>query len=118
MFMLIAGLVILFNICSASIIEISRSHSGISAFSSKKEQTLKKHVEANAPAQLIDIEENNLEIEEREERSETKFFHPILGFISSGAAQFEESNGLNDTLSFSFLAKGLSLFIVFENFRL
>jgi hypothetical protein len=118
MFMLIASMVILFNICSTSIIEISKPHSGISSFSSKKEVTPKKHAELTTPIQLVDIEENTVEVEEKEERSESKVFHHFSGFIASGAVVFEQINGINDLSSFHRSSTRLPLFILFENFRL
>jgi hypothetical protein len=116
--MLFAGAVILFNICSASITHFSEVQIENHSHYSKKDLVLKQYAQAESPDQLIDIEENNLEVEEKEERSESKTFFFLSGFCSSGSYLFEELNGHENVDSFFSTQLSLPLFILFENFRI
>lgn len=71
-----------------------------------------------SPDQLIDLEENNLEVEEKQEKVETRFFADFSFFIICGAILFEEVNGHGNDFNATSSLKNLPLFIVFENFRL
>lgn len=118
MFMLFAGVVILFNICSSSITHFSEGHLENHSNYSKKELVLKQYAQLESPDQLIDIEENNLEVEEKEERSESKTYFFLSGFCASGSYLFEELNGHENVDAFFSTQLSLPLFILFENFRI
>lgn len=116
--MLFAGVVILFNICSASLNDLARLSSNSESGYSKKEINLKNYVQAEAPDQLIDIEENSVEVEEKEEKTNNKLFFFQSSFILSGASVFEYLSGHLKPNTTRLTSSFLPLFILFENFRI
>lgn len=118
MFMLFTGVVIMFNICSASLNDILRFSVDKETTNDKKEIVLKNFVQAGSPDQLIDIEENSIEVEEKEEKTDTKLFFFQSGFRDTGASIFEDLNGRSKPNSLRLTYSLLALFILFENFRI
>lgn len=118
LFMSIACLVVAFSAFTST----HRAFLNESNGHSKKELSFEKVTslssEINSPASLVDIEENTIEFDEKEESEDNdsdSFFHSstqsgALLFVSLNKEDYSSKNPLSK--------RQLPLFILFENFRL
>lgn len=115
--MLIAGMVILANICVGSIFELQHFRYDSSVVKEELKSGLHNDLIFSSDEILIDIEENNIEVEE-EKKKDSDPFHTIFSYVSSGASLFNWSSAKVWIDAFYGNCQNLSLFILFENFRL
>ncbi len=118
MFMLIAGMVILANICTSSILDLQHfRYDHRSVVKEELKSGLHNELVFSSDEILIDIEENKVEVEE-EKKKDSDPFHSNSSYVSSGASLFNWVSAKSWIDAFFGNCQNLSLFILFENFRL
>lgn len=117
MFMLIAGMVILANICAGSIFELQHFRYDGSTVKEELKSGFHNDLVFSNDEILTDIEENEVEVEEEKKKGADPF-HSAASYVSSGASLFNWSSAKAWIDTFSGNCQNLSLFILFENFRL
>jgi hypothetical protein len=116
--MLIAGLVIMANICASSVSDFHVVRYNRSDVKEEFKSSFQNDLVISSDEILVDIEENQFEVEEKEEKKESDLFNVESSFINSGALVFNWSSAKVWIGGFFRNCQCLSLYILFEDFRL